>query len=223
MLKPESELMCDGLFPHMLVKYDYHNYNTIKDDLIKQIYKVYESDPEGQVKSNFGGWHSADNPTQNGVPQMYIDYIINGLHLFAPCQLVNWWVNINPPGTLNRSHCHPGADLSGVFWVKIPPKSGRIAFRNPHEFTQFNLMCYAPDQLRDDLHLYAVRRIDAHEGTGLLFPSDLIHDVEMNESNEDRISISFNLNFEPQNGSQRKVESSKPNPKFLQNSTPINS
>ena len=223
MLKPETALVCDGLFPYLLVRYDYKNYDDIKDDLIKHIYKLHKSDPEGQVKSNFGGWHSCDNPTQNGIPQMYIDYIIHGLHLFAPCKLLNWWVNINPPGTLNRSHCHPGADLSGVFWVKIPPDSGQIAFRNPNEYTQFNLMTYAPQELQEDFHLYAMRRMDAQDGAGLLFPADLVHQVEMNQSQEDRISISFNLKFEDTNGgSQRKSEGSKPNPNFLQNSTPIN-
>ena len=30
-------------------------------------------------------------------------------------------------------------------------------------------------------------------GTAIIFPSELMHSVEVNQSNEDRISIAFNL------------------------------
>ena len=39
----------------------------------------------------------------------------------------------------------------------------------------------------------------AREGTMLIFPSWLLHGVEMNMSEEDRVSISFNIGIVPIN------------------------
>ena len=47
----------------------------------------------------------------------------------------------------------------------------------------------------DGLHTFNSYYRIPEEGVVLLFPSHLLHRVELNESNEDRISISFNLSF----------------------------
>ena len=46
------------------------------------------------------------------------------------------WININGPGNYNHSHNHPGCDLSGVLWLKVPENSGNIVFESPQSFTQ---------------------------------------------------------------------------------------
>ena len=47
---------------------------------------------------------------------------------------INLWANINPKGSYNNSHNHPGCDISGVYYVKVPKgKCGNIAFNDPRE------------------------------------------------------------------------------------------
>ena len=51
------------------------------------------------------------------------------------------------------------------------------------------------DKFKEDTNYYHNYSLPATEGSLLLFPSHLQHKVEENKSDEDRISISFNLKF----------------------------
>ena len=46
---------------------------------------------------------------------------------YAPA-IDNMWANINPRYGFNRSHVHPNVLWSGVYYVQVPPQSGRIFF-----------------------------------------------------------------------------------------------
>jgi len=98
----------------------------------------------------------------------------------------NVWVNINGRGGHNKRHIHPGAVLSGVFYVSVPPgPAGDITF------------------YRDTRDAYIIETFDPHTPTAetycsvsgrlIIFPSWISHDVGENETDEERISISFNF------------------------------
>jgi len=100
------------------------------------------------------------------------------------------WVNINQPGSWNERHNHnPHAQtfLSGVFYVKVPKNSGRIRLFDPRSHINT-----APDMVYyndgNTYHWY-----EPEENMLLIFPSWLEHDVEVNNSREERISIAFNV------------------------------
>lgn len=100
------------------------------------------------------------------------------------------WLNINKFGNSNSTHNHnpfDGIALSGVFYVSAPPDSGSIVFYDPK-----NLITTSLDQIYynngNDCFL-----IEPEENLLLIFPSWLYHSVDPNHSNEDRISISFNI------------------------------
>ena len=44
---------------------------------------------------------------------------------------ITTWINCSPVGSHNSAHMHPGAEISGVFYISVPPESGRIVFRDP--------------------------------------------------------------------------------------------
>ena len=100
------------------------------------------------------------------------------------------WVNINKTGDYNEIHDHnpyDGTALSGVFYVKTPANCGRIRFYDPRPF-----ITKAPDmQYYNDGNTY--HYFDPEPNMLLIFPAWLKHMVEPNKSNEDRISISFNI------------------------------
>ena len=92
------------------------------------------------------------------------------------------WININKKTHFNVPHNHPCCIFSGVFYIKTPYNSGNFAFyRNIHVYKSTEL-------------------IKPEENMLILFPSHFDHYVEPNNSNQDRISISFNYsqNYEPQ-------------------------
>lgn len=97
------------------------------------------------------------------------------------------WINITNPKGYNIEHNHPNSFMSGVFYLKVPSNSGNIVFRDPRPI---------PDWNGDSSLFYALNCnsfIIPKENMLLLFPSWLYHRVETNNSDERRISISFNI------------------------------
>tara|TARA_R110001592_G_scaffold357971_1_gene661925 strand:- start:2676 stop:3230 length:555 start_codon:yes stop_codon:yes gene_type:complete len=145
------------------------------------------------IKSNSGGYQSSSlfHPTLDKNKPMWnlfstITKKIANLHrqneLSLPLRLDNFWININKKTHFNVPHSHPCCIFSGVFYVKTPYNSGNFAFyRNIHVYKSTEL-------------------IKPEENMLILFPAYFDHYVEPNNSNQDRISISFNYikNNEPQ-------------------------
>ncbi|MDP1556866.1 MAG: TIGR02466 family protein, partial [Hyphomonas sp.] len=99
------------------------------------------------------------------------------------------WVNILGPGGHHSGHIHPGSVISGTYYVRVPDGAGRIRFEDP----RLPMMMAAP-QLKDDAP-EAARRfvyVTPAEGTCLMWESWLRHEVMPSESEEARMSVSFN-------------------------------
>ncbi|MEC7746852.1 MAG: putative 2OG-Fe(II) oxygenase [Candidatus Neomarinimicrobiota bacterium] len=87
-----------------------------------------------------------------------------------------FWFNIAKPGQSTAWHDHKeGAVLSGVYYVDVPEQGGNIKFRQ-----------------KTKGH-HKEWSISSKTGRMVFFPSALDHAVEKNESNRDRISLSFNF------------------------------
>ena len=98
------------------------------------------------------------------------------------------WANISPKGSHMGVHNHTDCDLAGVYYVKVPEGDcGNIGFHDnrPVLFgNSFIVQRYVGPSI--------VQRFPV-EGNMYLFPSSLSHNVGVNNVDEDRISISFNL------------------------------
>ena len=102
---------------------------------------------------------------------------------------------INSPNTYNTSHTHPEAHLSGVMWIKTQDKCGDIEFDNPAEFTGFSEIKSYIDEVKEKTCTYLSYSFYPKQGKMLTFPASLRHEVQVNESNEDRIAVSYNIRF----------------------------
>ena len=102
------------------------------------------------------------------------------------------WLNVNGSNSYNVSHRHPGSDLAGVLWIKQTPESGRFVFDNLDNFDEILNVSIDPYYLKEKDMLPEIVP-EYKDGTMILFPSMLSHRVEINETHEDRLSISFNL------------------------------
>ena len=105
---------------------------------------------------------------------------------------VYMWVNRNPKGARNSRHTHitftRNLLLSGVYYVKVPKDSGRIRFYDPRNISIMN----TPDnEYYNDSNMYNF--VQPVKDMILFFPSWFEHDVEENKSNDERISIGFNI------------------------------
>ena len=112
-------------------------------------------------------------------------------------EFANAWININNKGGYNETHTHPGALISGAFYVKVPETGdcGSITFhKNAMEAYVTHSLGLAEDLSKAEApHTHATWTYPPKEGRLILFPAWVTHGVRENETEEDRISISFNL------------------------------
>ena len=170
------------------------------DELVQYALDERESS-EGVRKSNAGGWqsfddyHGKENPISN-VIHSHLKPFFNNRDIFdqkSTMKMNSMWININGPGNYNHSHNHPGCDLSGVLWLKVPENSGNIVFESPQSFTQARLIEAYSQKFKDETLMYDWFYVQPQVGLIVLFPSHVTHSVTQNNSNEDRISVAFNV------------------------------
>lgn len=171
-----------------------------KNDLIKWVYSLKESDPEGIKLSNCRGWQSSkgDFFKTDKSFRPFIEYISQRIgHLVEDVfnrslELTDLWINVNTPGSYNLSHNHPQSDIAGCLWVEGPENSGNIILKNPNGYVDFNIIDATDYTAQLSSHVVIHTPIP---GKMLLFPAHIMHSVEENLSQQDRISIAFNLSF----------------------------
>ena len=154
---------------------------------------------KGIRRTNMIGWHSTTDMHKIPVFKTLVDELFKMQMEIYKEELLsrepiigNMWANINPPGGYNRPHIHPNSHFSGVYYIKAPQNSGEIVFNDPRSAAHMIM----PERVKDikpPSHLWREVRVIPLEGRMLMFPSWLWHCVEPNESNDIRISVSFNF------------------------------
>lgn len=193
----------EELFPLPLMQFEVASSAALNRELLKEIARRRAGE-EGVAKSNRHGWHSAPDlferkeTAHSKLARMLLRMMAETTRQFAPktdfanLELVpDGWINVNPKGAYNSPHDHPGCFWSGVYYVQLPKDAGEasaIEFLSPHEVLPHNGIITAA--ITADK-----RRVRPSAGTVLIFPSQLMHWVHPNESDEDRVTIAFNGRF----------------------------
>ena len=99
------------------------------------------------------------------------------------------WVNVLAEGGGHSGHIHPLAVISGTVYVRIPQGASSIRFEDP----RLAMMMAAPPVAADapERRRRFVHRAP-HAGLVMMWESWLRHEVMVNRSEEDRLSVSFN-------------------------------
>ena len=170
---------------------------TLNQELEKDITDWANKD-KGITRTNVQGWHSTTNMHElfqfkKLVSMLYAcqKTIYEQEHLESEPFLGNMWANINPPGGMNRAHQHPNSLWSGVYYIKAPKNSGHLKIDDPRS----SAAMVRPTQKKGTLpvRLYRETHYEPIAGRCIMFPSWLMHCVDPNESNDIRISVSFNF------------------------------
>lgn len=114
---------------------------------------------------------------------------LEGRHL----QLEDIWINILPEGGIHTSHIHPHSVVSGTTYVTIPSEGSAIKFEDPRSQMMMATPARLPDARKEMRQFHYVA---PEVGDVLLWESWLRHEVVMNRSEEDRVSVSFNYRWE---------------------------
>ena len=101
------------------------------------------------------------------------------------------WGNISTHGASHSIHNHPNNFLSGVYYVQTQPGADTINFHDPR--IQTAIIRPPVTELTGENTDQVVVKV--RNGTLLVFPSYLQHSVSPSESDEERVSVSFNVMF----------------------------
>jgi len=152
----------------------------------------------GFNKSNFLGSQSRRCPLrespylQDSERKILLEMLLSVLPLSSSFR-INSWINCSPAGSHNSAHVHPGAEISGVFYISVPPESGQIVFRDPRPQSEMSRLYSKDGKIFETL----TPRVPVTPAPGdlLLFPSWLMHQVEPGEDHKElRISMALNIN-----------------------------
>ena len=104
----------------------------------------------------------------------------------------SFWINILPEGGMHASHIHPHSVISGTTYVAMPKGTSALKLEDP----RLPMMMAAPLRLKKaGQELQSFVYVKPEVGEVLLWESWLRHEVPMNRSEEDRISVSFNYEW----------------------------
>ena len=190
-------------FPTPIWHFILDDYQQLNQRLIAEIKAEQQRDLTGEKWSNVLGWHSVSNLHQRASFAEFNRMI--GANMLEVATCLNWdlekfslelkscWAIVNGKLASNSVHNHPNSILSGVYYLQAPENSGVISFSDPRVAAQMlvpPLTEYSP---------WTLPKISYQPQAGmmLLFPSWLLHGVEMNMSGEPRISLSFNVGMSP--------------------------
>ena len=150
-------------------------------------------------RSNHNGYHSPYLDIDSLIKKFYnaikpsVHAYIDALQVEAPYHFYfdKPWININRKGASNVPHNHPGSFLAATYYIKTPPLCGDLCFYNPRSPILFALK-YSQYSNENS----SIWKVSPKVGRLIIFPSDLLHGVEPNQSDEPRISLSFNMSID---------------------------
>jgi len=96
---------------------------------------------------------------------------------------VHAWCNVNSPGSENYLHSHPGNLMSGVLWLQAKHTG----------FLEFVSNNYLNKLTHPAWPYHGISTYEPEDGDILIFPSYILHRVEKNQSNRDRITMAFDI------------------------------
>ena len=184
----------EGFFPTLIYAEDFKlDTNQLAQNIIN-----WSNQDKGIKKTNVNGWHSETNMHQKPEYKLLVDELFKMVHqvfneefLDKQPVLGNMWANINYKGGYNKPHVHPNSVFSGVYYVKTPPKCGNLICNDPRPGIQTCM----PNRIKGEppKHLWREVHLQPQENRALIFPAWLWHCVQPNESDDVRISVSFNF------------------------------
>ena len=179
------------------------DHKELNKSLLKYVLNLRKKDPQGISKSNHLGWHSKDFNLADEMPKKFLEKAkpvikeaIDDMHWDLNTQVpkvTNMWSIINQKNSTNLRHIHSNCFLSSAYYVKVHKDCGDLKFHDPRSAASWRY----PGSTKSGKLNMQIYNVIPREGLLVLFPSYLHHSVDVNNSDEERIIISFNVDFIP--------------------------
>jgi uncharacterized protein (TIGR02466 family) len=162
----------------------------------------------GEYSNTYGNTTSNDNSVLDSDRlislreriQQHLDYYLKNIIGASGVSLVvtQSWINFNDNNTSHHTHIHTNSIVSGVFYV-TPKPAPIIMFKKHDDFM------LRPNITSVNRYNSPTKTIVVEQGDVILFPSQIPHGVQRNETNETRISLAFNTFYKGSLGSKNNL------------------
>ena len=188
-----SEPNTESIFGTPLYYNELDNYEKVQQDFDEPLVNTtWDMNPQ------WGQTHYLSDPTfKEHLFEMYPlenfkKEIDKNLKLFCKSLNFNWrpysirssWMAMFKKGNWGHCHHHGTSDIYGVYYLKKSRDDGDIYFESPCIQAQTSLCFFGGNMI-----------VPAKLGGLILFPGWLKHGINMNNSDEERISVSFDITF----------------------------
>tara|TARA_B100001094_G_C18111567_1_gene761466 strand:- start:40 stop:654 length:615 start_codon:yes stop_codon:yes gene_type:complete len=160
-------------------------------DISKYEYRgAHDDDTAAQTSKNI---YVLDEPENANLKQQFNaaveQYRDNVLGIGNKLEMTSSWISINKKGHSHKQHKHKGVFISAVYYQQV--ESGRLYFlENKSMLEKIHFLDY---DIKEWTLFNSPRwNIDVKTHDMVLFPGDLVHGTEPNESDTDRIVIGAN-------------------------------
>ena len=121
-----------------------------------------------------------------------IDKFITSLYGEYDKDIFKWvilesWMTKTTKGRCAIEHSHGGYDISGVYYLDTNGNDGNLILTNPNHLLECNMLLH--NLLQSDGNI----AMPLKNGKIFLWPGQLRHKTLINETDHERISISFNI------------------------------
>lgn len=185
------------------------NFQEHKESLVNFLREQRKNDPVGVTKTNLNGYQTGDQtnnniitseefrPLFNHVMNVMMKTIIEDCKLAVSAgHILSCWANFNDKAQAsNQIHAHDGV-FSGVFYLNAPKGSGDIVFIN-EGLNPLWVGLQMSDTRGANKYMTPYKHIVPEEGKIYIWNSALLHYVNPNAEDVERISMSFNIGLTP--------------------------
>ena len=179
-------------FPTPIYSSQISDYDTIQTEL-EESYNTIDF----SMNPNWGNTHYLSDPEfrENLIIKYNLENFYKEVHnhLNNYCESIGFsireyfisssWFALFKKGNYAHVHNHGDCDIAGVYYFKKVDDDGSLFFCNSSQVAECSI--------------FKTGRITTNcsEGDILLFPGWMDHGVETNNTDDDRISLSFNISF----------------------------
>ena len=193
-------------FPTPILRKQFSGVEETNAELHRLVLEREKLEPS-EGRSNFGGWHSADDVFEWDSPAIntFRGWVSEGISEMTQFSMEGQvdgtldvemdggaWINLCRNGGYNKIHNHPDCTWSGSYYVSVgvpdpeaPPGSGRIEFLDPR--------MGATDVTVSGADSFRKLSVEPAPGLMVIFPCWLYHYVNPFIGSGERISIAFNI------------------------------
>jgi len=181
-------------------------------EILDECYDLQNKFPRGVYKSNERGWqsdvydiktikrhitpkiqHLATNVRDitNDLVEDYAEMSKSSLEYNT--EEIGWWININNGFSYNVFHTHPGCSMIAIYYAKVPQPVIDDDRRREGELVILRQDAMCHNVVFSNLNSMCEYYMEPKERHLYIMPSILGHYVTAHYSDDDRVSIAFNI------------------------------